>query len=378
MSSHLLKARAVASALEQAGAQMLAPRAFLVSILIASSIVALHAGAAAQQLGKATIVQMHPVIGPGEDIFIYAVPKQLGYFKAEGLDVSIQGAQSGVVSAQVLQSGGAQIGTTAPESVLQMREQGGDLVAFWQIKQNGGTFLVVLPDSPIKRIEDLKGKTVGAPSFGAAGGMALKANLRDIGITPDQYTALSIGAGPAAFAALQNKQVDALVTWDAMLGAAENTGMALRNISIPLQDSLAGMTMATSESFAKSSPKALEGLCRSIAKGLHFAMTSREAAVRVFWREFPTAQPANVDAAAALKNHAHVLDRFLEKAMQGVPYGGKTGEFVPAMWKNSQANYQANGALKGTVAPDAGYTTQFLEACNAFDRNAVAADAKKY
>ena len=127
---------------------------------------------------------MHAVIGVGEEVFLYAVPKQLGYFQAEGLDVGIQGAQSGTVSAQVIQSGGAQLGTTAPKSVLQMREQGGDLVAFYQIKQNPGTFLVVLPDSPIKRLEDLKSKTIGAPSFGAGGGLALKANLRDIGIMP--------------------------------------------------------------------------------------------------------------------------------------------------------------------------------------------------
>src|SRR5882757_6532850 len=224
---------------------MFVHRAGSISMLIAAAAVASHTGAMAQQPTKATIVQMHPVIGPGEDVFIYAVPKQLGYFKAEGLEVSVQGAQSGTVAAQVIQSGGAQIGTTAPESVLQMREQGGDMFAFFQIKQNGGTFLVVPPDSPIKRIEDLKSKTIGAPSFGAGGGLALKANLRDIGIMPDQYTALSIGAGPAAFAALVNKQVDALVTWDAMLGAAENTGLALRTVNIPLQDSLGGMTIAT-------------------------------------------------------------------------------------------------------------------------------------
>jgi hypothetical protein len=34
----------------------------------------------------------------GEEVFLYAVPKQLGYFQAEGLDVGIQGAQSGTVS----------------------------------------------------------------------------------------------------------------------------------------------------------------------------------------------------------------------------------------------------------------------------------------
>ena len=81
---------------------------------------------------------------------------------------------------------------------------------------------------------------------------------------------------------------------------------------------------------------------------------------------------------AGHNGYAHVLDRFLEKAMQGVAYGDKTGGFIAAAWKNSQANYQANGALKGTVAAETGYTTRFLEACNGFDRVAVAAETKKY
>src|SRR5258708_26377961 len=97
---------------------------------------AVPSDATAEPITKATIVQMHPVIGPGEDVFIYAVPKQLGYFKAEGLDVSIQGAQSGTVAAQVIQSGVAQIGTTPPASALQMPEQGADIFACFDIKQD--------------------------------------------------------------------------------------------------------------------------------------------------------------------------------------------------------------------------------------------------
>ena len=39
-------------------------------------------GVAAQSLKKMTLVQMHPNMGIGEEIFLYAVPKQLGYFAA--------------------------------------------------------------------------------------------------------------------------------------------------------------------------------------------------------------------------------------------------------------------------------------------------------
>ena len=102
---------------------MLGTCRFLPSALLLA-VTALPSGGLAQQPTKATIVQMHAVIGVGEEVCLYAVPKQLGYFQAEGLDVGIQGAQSGTVSAQVIQSGGAELGTTAAESVLQMRRTG--------------------------------------------------------------------------------------------------------------------------------------------------------------------------------------------------------------------------------------------------------------
>ena len=68
------------------------------------------------------------------------------------------------------------------------------IVAFYRSKHNPGTFLVVLKDSPIEKLEDLKCKTIGAPSFGAGGGLA-QSKSEQLGITPEQYTALSTVLG---------------------------------------------------------------------------------------------------------------------------------------------------------------------------------------
>ena len=150
-------------------------RATLALTLAAGCRCCLAAAVAAQSLKKMTLVQMHPIMGIGEEVFLYAVPKRLGYFAAEGLDVDIQNSQTGMISAQVLQSNNAQVGTTAAAAIMTVREQNGDLVSFFNLKRNAGTFLVVLKDSPIQKLEDLKGKNVGAPSFGAGGGLALEA-----------------------------------------------------------------------------------------------------------------------------------------------------------------------------------------------------------
>jgi NitT/TauT family transport system substrate-binding protein len=257
-------------------------------MLMAGASWALATPASTQSLKKITLVQMHPIMGIGEEIFLYAVPKRLGYFAAEGLDIDIQNSQTAMISAQVLQSNNAQVGTTAAAAIMAVREQNGDVISFFNLKRNAGTFLVVLKDSPIQKLEDLKGKTIGAPSFGAGGGLGLKQNLSAIGITPDQYTGVSTGAGPSAIAALRTGKIDALVMWDAMLGAAENTGLALRTVNIPLEDGQVGTTLATTASFAKSNPKDVAGYCRAMTKGLLFTVNNRAAAIRIFWEEFPT------------------------------------------------------------------------------------------
>jgi NitT/TauT family transport system substrate-binding protein len=336
------------------------------------------AGATAQDMKELTFVQMHPNFGVGEEVFLYAVPNHLGYFKAEGLDVHIQNSQTGMISAQVIQSKNAQIGTTAAAAIMSVREQHGDLVSFFNLKRNAGTFLVVLKDSPIHKLEDLKGKTVGAPSFGAGGGLGLKQNLSAIGITPDQYTGIATGAGASAVAALKTKKIDALVMWDAMLAAAENTGLQLRTVNIPLEDGQVGTTLATTASFAEAHPKEVAGYCRAMTKGLTFTVANKEAAIRILWQEFPSTKPTSLDEATALKNSVHIMTRFLEKALQGQPKDGPLGAFIPENWKNTQQAFVELGTLKGSEKPNASFTNKFIKACNDFDRAAVIAQAKNY
>ena len=53
-------------------------RATFALMLAAGGGCAIAGGAAAQSLTKMTLVQMHPNMGIGEEVFLYAVPKRLG------------------------------------------------------------------------------------------------------------------------------------------------------------------------------------------------------------------------------------------------------------------------------------------------------------
>ena len=74
---------------------------FLALAAIAAAALSSPAAGAAD-LTKVAIIQMHPAIGVGEEVFMYAVPKRLGFFKEEGLEVAIQGVAGGGPAAQVL------------------------------------------------------------------------------------------------------------------------------------------------------------------------------------------------------------------------------------------------------------------------------------
>ena len=179
----------------------------------------------AQTLKKMTLVQMHPIMGVGEEVFLYAVPKHLGFFAAEGLDVDIQNTQTGMVSAQLLQSNGR-----ASRHHRRRRDLGGP--------RTGRRSSLLLPTQTQSRHLPGRAARLADPEALRSQGqdhwrafvrrrrrIGLEAEPDRIGITPDQYTAIATGAGPSAVAALRSGKIDALVMWDAMLAAAENTGI---------------------------------------------------------------------------------------------------------------------------------------------------------
>ena len=115
-----------------------------------------------------------------------------------------------------------------------------------------------------------------------------------------------------------------------------------------------------------------------MAKGLVFTMTNKAAGVKILWDEFPNIKPTNLDDATALNNGVHVMDRFLQMALQGQPENTALGEFIPANWENTRSDFSTLGTIKGTDPATAAYTTKFIAACNDFDHAAVAAQAKQW
>ncbi|HZQ06964.1 MAG TPA: ABC transporter substrate-binding protein [Anaerolineae bacterium] len=131
-----------------------------------------------------------------------------GYWKEQGLDVTIKPGAVEIVPQQVVASGGAEFagGSWLPK-VLASIDQGANLVNIAQYFQRSGTLEVSWKDSNITKPEDFKGKKVGSWLYGNE--PELFAAMRKVGIDPNNKSDVTIVQQDFTMNQILNKQIDA-------------------------------------------------------------------------------------------------------------------------------------------------------------------------
>ena len=330
------------------------------------------------QLTKITLVQAHSDITLGEEIPMYAVPKALGFFKEEGIEVNLQGSSGGSAAIQLLISGSAQFATGAAEVIMQTRDKGGKVKAVYDIKRRSGWAIALLPDSPVKTLADLKGRTIGVQSLASGGIPIIRQSLAEVGLKEGDYTLLAVGTGAQAAAALTSKKVDSLGLWEAVYATIENQGVKMRYLDLPILDKVAGLSMATTDDYIKEHSKVVIGLGRAIAKGFEFTQANPVAAVKVFYQVFPDKRPPGISEDQAIKGGANILAAWMANATKG--HGPSTPWLYnsPEQWAFSQEQILASGTLKTKRAPNEYITNEFMKEINNFDAVKIQELARNY
>ncbi len=131
-----------------------------------------------------------------------------GYYKEEGLDVTIKPGGPDISPGQVVGSGGAEIGVGwLPGRILAPREQGTKLVNIAQVFQRSGTLEISWKDVNITKPADWKGKKVG--TWGLGNEPELYAAMRQVNINPEDPKDVTIVKQPFDMSLLLNREVDA-------------------------------------------------------------------------------------------------------------------------------------------------------------------------
>jgi len=162
----------------------------------------------------------HVTIGVGGQSLLVYLPTtlaaQLGYYKAEGLDVGLQDLQAGSKALTALVGGSVDVTSGYYDHTIQTQAKGKSIESFVTMLQLPALVLAVSPKSskPINDITDLKGLNVGVTAPGSSTDFFLKYLLDKAGLGPNDVSTLGIGGGATAVAAMEQGKVDAAVLID--------------------------------------------------------------------------------------------------------------------------------------------------------------------
>lgn len=246
------------------------------------------AGALALGLGPAAAAESPEkprltvvVAGVATQMFFLApmLARQLGYFKEQGLDITLISAGSGAKALQALVGGGADVVAGAYEHTIQIQPKDIALKAFALFGQIPGNVLAVRASraDKIKSVADLKGKTIGVSAPGSATHLFLNILLAKAGLKPTDVSVVAVGNGSGAIAAMRTGQdLDAIATLDPVI-----TELATTNDIVIMADSrtLAGTreiyggayasgSFYTKTEFIEKYPRTTQALANAIVKAL--------------------------------------------------------------------------------------------------------------
>jgi len=166
----------------------------------------------------------------GIDKVIYLPAKlteQLGYFKAEGVDVTLLSEPSGASAENVLVAGQVQGVVGFYDHTITLQAQGKCIESVVQLAKVPGEAEVVSNAAAAKLTspKDFAGKKLGVTSPGSSTDYLTQYLAAKNGLKTKDYTTVKAGAGPTFIAALTKGGIDAGMTTDPTIANIEARGL---------------------------------------------------------------------------------------------------------------------------------------------------------
>ena len=165
----------------------------------------------------------------GKNLLYYlplSIAESQGYFKAEGLDVTIVDFAGGSKALQAVVGGSADVVSGAFEHTLLMQPKGIRLRAF---ALQGRAPQIVLGVNPktmpgYRTVADLKGRKIGVTAPGSSTNVLANFVLAKAGLKPGDVSIIGVGAGSGAVAAMRAGQIDAISNLDPVITLLQRSG----------------------------------------------------------------------------------------------------------------------------------------------------------
>ncbi len=223
----------------------------------------------------------------GKAAFYYlplTISEQLGYFKAEGLDVEISDFAGGARALQAVVGGSADVCSGAYEHTINMQAKNQLFQAFvLQGRAPQIAFGVSSKNMPgYKSIADLKGKKIGVSAPGSSTNMMANLVLSRGGLKASDVSFVGVGTAAGALTALRSGQIDAMSNTDPVMTMLEQRGevkiisdtRTLKGTAEVFGGPMPAACLYASADFIRKNPNTCQALANAIVHGLKWLQTA--------------------------------------------------------------------------------------------------------
>ncbi len=335
--------------------------------------------------------------GQARDKFVYGVPstissaianftfaKELGYFDQENLDVELVPlAGSGVIIPQLL-GGKIHAAGASMEPLVIARQPGKQnfpLKFVYNYLRNSVWEFVVLKDSPVKSLADLKGQSIGVVSLSSGNLYTTRAILQASGVDWKSVNLQPVGFGGQAFQALKTHQIQVLNLWESMHAALEVSGTPLRRLDLPREfQGMSSHGFEVTDKLLKDNPQLIARFGRAVSKGSVACHASHVNCLLAFWKHYPEQKPKTGTEEDILRKELAIMTPRIENVMFFRPdEPRRMGAYADRDWKLLIAALKEGGEVTNENIPMASlYTNELVPEYNRFDAAAVEAQGRNW
>jgi NitT/TauT family transport system substrate-binding protein len=269
-----------------------------------------------------------------------------GYYKAEGLDVSLLPVPQYGSVAQMVAGGKADLGLGSSDQVLEWDSNGLPLLAVAATMQHDPQAIMVHPNSNVHDFKDLEGHTVAAlPGATWLKYVISRYKLHNVRETP---STLSI----ASFLSDPDYVQQIFITSEPFF--AKQAGTQVRTIMISASGYDPYRVQFTTRDFAAQHPDVLAKFVRASIRGWQDYLKNPDATNAYLLKLNPALNPAQeAFTVQALRDGAFVTGND--------PGGSQTGRMTAARWQENYDQLKSLGILHGPVDPTNAYSLQFAQ-----------------
>ena len=241
---------------------------------------------ALQAQGKLEKAKISLAVG-GKAAFYYlplTISEQLGYFKAEGLDVEVSDFSGGARALQAVVGGSADVCSGAFEHTINLQAKNQMYRAFvLQGRAPQIAFGVSTKTMPnYKSVADLKGKKIGVSAPGSSTNMMANLVLSRAGLKASDVSFIGVGTAAGALTALRSGQIDAMSNTDPVMTMLEQKGdvkiisdtRTLKGTVEVFGGSMPAACLYASQDFIDKNPNTCQALANAIVHGLKWLQTA--------------------------------------------------------------------------------------------------------